>query len=411
MLSRMHDRRSEGHRVAIVQGWVRQYRRPFFEQLRERLAARDIELVLVHGTPRGVHGRRGDTVSLDWAIHVEQRELHLGPYHLDWQPCVDAVRDVDLVILEQATRRLLNYVLIARQAIGGPPVAFWGHGRNFQAVTPVQRGAEVVKQAISRHSHWFFAYNDLSVDVLHRMGYPANRVTSVGNAIDMAALADARDRVTEADREELRAALGIRGRHVGIYCGAMYAEKRLPFLIDAAAQVRRHVPDFELVCVGGGVQEDLIRAAAGQHRWIHHLGPTFGDDVARAFSLAGVLLMPGLVGLAVLDSFAFEVPLVTTADALHSPEIGYLQDGSNGVVVPGDGAGGAYADAVVRVLLDPDWRAHLIRGCRASAPVHSVEAMADRFATGVVDALHAAPRGLARGARAGGGCRGPAHSQ
>jgi L-malate glycosyltransferase len=39
------------------------------------------------------------------------------------------------------------------------------------------------------------------------------------------------------------------------------------------------------------------------------------------------MLMPGLVGLAVLDAFADGIPRVTTVIEYHSPEIEYLVPG------------------------------------------------------------------------------------
>lgn len=383
-------------RVVIVQNWVRQYRASFYDLLRTQLDTHGVDLDLVYGTPRGVDGDRGDTAAIEWAHFVDKKQLRLGPYELTWQPCLDVVRGADLVVVEQATRHLLNYALLAGQATGGPRVAFWGHGRNFQATTRTQQAAELVKRGVSKQSHWFFAYNDLTADVLTDLGYPPERVTVVANSIDTRALTDARDSVGDEDRRVLRQALGINGRHVGIYCGAMYHEKRLPFLAAAAQEIRQRVLDFELVCVGGGVEQQVIEDAAAAHDWIHYVGPQFGQDLAQYFSLAQIHLLPGLVGLAVLDSFVLEVPLITTVDALHSPEISYLENGVNGVMVDGDGSDGRYVDAVVEVLTDDALRAQLVLGCRRSAKEYSVEAMADRFATGILDALRAPRRGIAR---------------
>jgi hypothetical protein len=43
------------------------------------------------------------------------------------------------------------------------------------------------------------------------------------------------------------------------------------------------------------------------------------------FILSKLVLMPGLVGLAVLDASALEVPLVTTAVPYHTPELTTLK--------------------------------------------------------------------------------------
>lgn len=380
----------ERRRVAMVISDVRQYRVTFLELLRQLLDDENVALDLIYSVPSGVEGGRGDFVDLPWATRIAQRHIKLAGFEVTWQSALGMTRDADLVIVQQAMRRLLNYLLLARQSLWrGPPVAFWGHGRNFQATSSAQSVSESLKRRLSRRAHWFFTYNDLTAEVLGEMGYPEERVSVIVNSIDTRSAALARDRVTDAQREMLRDELGLKGDHVGIFVGSMYQEKRLPFLVEAASEVRQRVPDFELICVGSGVDRHVIEQASSENDWIHYVGAQVGDDLAQHFALAKVFLLPGLVGLGVLDSFVFEVPLVTTSEALHSPEISYLEDGVNGLMVAGDGSGGTFSDAVASVLTDDELRARLIDGCRRSAKQYSVEAMAERFADGVLKALDA----------------------
>lgn len=376
-------------RVVMIQSTMRDYRASFFEALRRRLASADVQLDLVYSTPTGRAVDSGETIHLPWAHHVDERRIGLGSFEVTWQSCRDVVRGADLVVVEQATRRLLNYPLLARQAWGGPPVAFWGHGRNFQAASALHRGAEWVKRFATRRSNWFFAYNDLSAEILGASGYPDDRITVVGNSIDTKSLAAARDSITADDTRMLRDRLGVAGRNVAIYCGSMYREKRIPLLIEAAHEVKTRLPDFELICVGSGTERSIVEEAASAHDWIHYVGPQLGVAKARYYALARVTMLPGLVGLAILDSFVFGVPMVTAEDALHSPEIGYLENGRNGIMVGGEWSETRYADAVVALLTEDDLREKLIGGCRESIRWHSSEAMAERFAEGIVRALSA----------------------
>ena len=83
-------------------------------------------------------------------------------------------------------------------------------------------------------------------------------------------------------------------------------------------------------------------------------GPVFGDETAAdLLRQSTLLLMPGLVGLAVVDSFATGCPLVTVDLPFHSPEIEYLENGVNGVCLPAGTTPTAYAEAVVELLGDP----------------------------------------------------------
>ena len=70
---------------------------------------------------------------LDWAIRSPVKAVSVAGRRLTWQPLDKAIRSSDLVIVEQASSLLLNYVLMAGSRIGvGPQVALWGHGVNLQ---------------------------------------------------------------------------------------------------------------------------------------------------------------------------------------------------------------------------------------------------------------------------------------
>jgi glycosyltransferase involved in cell wall biosynthesis len=363
-----------------------QYRLPFYDQLRRRLDELGIDLVVVHGDPEGAEARKGDTVDLPWGRKVHNRVVGLGPAQLVWQPARDLVGDVDLVVVEQASKHLLNYLLLAAQARGRIKVALWGHGRSFKEGTASPLG-EAIKRVVTRRAHWCFAYNELAATAFRDAGFPAERITVVQNAIDTRQLQDLRGDLSAEELAEKRRHAGLSGDHVGLYCGVIYPVKRPEFLVAAARHVRAAVEDFELLVVGAGASSDVVLRAAGAHPWIHCVGPKFGRDKVAYFALSKVFLLPGWVGLAILDSFALEVPLVASASVPHSPEIAYLRDGENGLLVDDGGDPARYAAAVVRVLTDESLRERLRAGCRTAREVYTVEDMAERFAQGIVRAL------------------------
>ena len=97
--------------------------------------------------------------------------------------------------------------------------------------------------------------------------------------------------------------------------------------------------------------------------------------------------MPGLVGLAVLDSFALGVPLVTTAYPYHSPEIVYLKNDSNGYIASEWENPREYAKIVASLLADENRQLRLIENGRRDLPNYSVEKMSQRFAQGIIQSL------------------------
>jgi glycosyltransferase involved in cell wall biosynthesis len=364
------------------------YRRRFFEMLRHRLAQEAIEFQLIYGQPATKDAVKKDTVELGWAQRIENRILRLGRLELYWQPCIRQVERTDLVIVEQASKLLVNYVLQARYLLGGPRFAFWGHGKNFSTDDPSYVG-EFLKRNLSKRVHWWFAYNERSAAVVRSFGFPAERTTLTQNAIDTRALLAAARAVEPLKLKAVRDELRLNGKNVCIFAAAMYREKRLPFLLEACELIRQRVPDFEVIFVGTGTHVALVKQAAARHSWIRYVGPKFDDDKVPYFLLSKLSLMPGLVGLGVLDAFALGAPLVTTAVPYHSPEIEYLQDGVNGVVVRQAQSAAAYAETVTDLLRDERRRQLLVAEGRASAEVYTIENMVDRFTAGVRQALEA----------------------
>jgi hypothetical protein len=111
-------------KVVIIQRVLAQYRRPFYELLRKRLAGAAIELVLIHGSPSKKEARKKDNAEIAWAHHVKDKCIKVGQHELYWQPCLKHIRGADLVIVEQASKLILNYVLVVCQMIDLKKVCF-----------------------------------------------------------------------------------------------------------------------------------------------------------------------------------------------------------------------------------------------------------------------------------------------
>lgn len=372
-------------RVVFTTLVVTHYRQCFHELVRSKLQSHAISYDLITGAPTSADRKKGDTIDMPWATRVAC--LRFGRAgRLVWQNFLLHVRGADLVILGQENRFLANYCLQILPRRLRPRIALWGHGRNFQARRR-RSWAERWKARWARRCDWWFAYTDETRRHLERLGYPPERITVFNNALDVLDIFAIKTRIGEARLAQLRADLGLSGDHVGVFVGGHYPDKRLEFLFDAADRIRAQVPDFELLIIGGGEDLPLVRALAAGRSWVHVMGPRFGAEKIELMLLAHLMLMPGLVGLAILDAGAAGLPLVTTAFPWHSPEIAYLEDGRNGVIVPAWRDPDAFADAVVALLGDPVRLARLGAGALVTSRRYTVEAMADRFVDGVLQAL------------------------
>jgi glycosyltransferase involved in cell wall biosynthesis len=372
-------------RIVFVSAILTHYRQSFHEQVRARLARHDVHYDVVYSNPFGAEAKKGDTIDIDWAHCISARAFGRGKRILLQLP-LRQIKGASLVIIGQENRLLLNYLLQMTPSFLRPKVAFWGHGRNFQSRNPDGR-AERWKRFWATKVDWWFAYTNETRRHVEALGFPSTQITVFNNAVDTDEVSGLAATITPQRLAMRRAELGIEGKNVGVFVGGLYPDKRLAFLVDAAERIRLQVPDFTLIVVGGGEQTSLMRDLATARPWIKMLGARFGADKVELMLLGRLFLMPGLVGLGVVDAGAAGLPTVTTAFPYHSPEIAYVEHDVNGVIVPQWDDPQKYADAVTELLRSPDRLALMSTAAVRMAQALTIEAMADRFTFGVLAAL------------------------
>ena len=283
-------------------------------------------------------------------------------------------------------RLLINYLIHVLPRFARPMFAFWGHGRNFQSSRP-EGPSERWKRFWATRSDWWFAYTDETKELIESYGFPPERITVFDNAIDTQEIRQLSEEIGDNELELLRKRLRLEQNNTAVYVGGLYSNKRLTFLIEAAIEIKRRIASFNLIIVGAGEDRYIVESAAQKYSWIHYLGPLFGREKVEILKLGKMLLMPGLVGLSILDAAAVGLPMITTAYPYHSPEIAYLSPGCNGLIVKEWEDPAAFAEAVALALSDEALRSRLAIGAINTGQRYTIERMAQRFSGGVMEAL------------------------
>ena len=383
---RVSPNRDEEPVVTVLLKNCHQYRVGFYQHLRKILTEKGITLRVVVGSGLAEDVAKGDTAEMPWAETRAFTTVKVAGKELLWQPGFDLIRDSDLIITEQASKQIFNMLLAAVPERVGTRFAFWGHGRNFQSSIEGSVG-EGLKRWMTRRADWFFSYNDLSTEAAIDFGMDPDRVTPVMNSTDTVHIRNVRSTLASNTSESIREELGLGDGPVALYLGGIYGHKRPQFLVDTATRIRELVPDFQMLVIGSGSQAHIVEEAAQRHSWFHHVGACYGDERVALAQVASIQLMPGLVGLNIVDAFAMGIPTVTTSIDYHSPEVEYLIHDVNGVFTPANATPDEFAHAAADLLTDEPRLARLQRGAEQSGRDLSVEEMAQRFADGVVQAL------------------------
>lgn len=350
--------------------------------MRKLCERKGVELDVVYGEPSATDLTRQDNAKLPWGTEVRNKYISLFGKELVWQKIPEQINDADLVIVSQENRILSNYPLLLNHVSRKLPIAYWGHGRNFQ-----RNGARGIrewwKKGLLKHVDWWFGYTTLTSQTVIENGMPEGRVTVLNNSIDTKAFRADIEAVTLAKLSDLREQFSIGfGEPVGLYCGSLNEDKRLELLVEASDKIRETHPNFHLFVVGDGPMADYIRTSFASRPGRHYVGKQLGIEKAAFFKLARVILNPGLVGLSIVDAFAAGLPLVTMKGSKHSPEIVYLENGVNGVVAEDDIH--EFSSAVIDLLNDDRRRLEMAANAQAAGDQYSIENMAENFVNGIL---------------------------
>ena len=375
-------RKAINKQITIIYRFLPHYRYEFFQGLYKALKKEGINLNLIYG--KNKNPARQDEVDIDWAVSVINVEVKIGNITVFWIPAPSrTVFNSDLVILMQENKILSNYQIFLRTKLNRKKIALWGHGLNYQA--PSNSLGNRFKRLYSANVDWWFAYTSGSASKVTAMGFPIDQITILKNTIDTNSLIKAYDNYAPEDVRVLRKTMSINDGPVGLFCGGMISEKRLGFLINACKQIKKKLPNFQMIFIGAGKESKKIEIEVATNNWMHFVGPKLSEERVKFFKIADVLLIPGMVGLAILDSFAMKTPLITTDHSFHSPEIEYLVNYKNGLMVRDELE--VYSEAVVEVLNSKKMLADLKKHCRESALKYTIEQMVNNFVDGVLKSL------------------------
>jgi glycosyltransferase involved in cell wall biosynthesis len=207
-------------------------------------------------------------------------------------------------------------------------------------------------------------------------GVATERLVTVPEGIDLSLWQPTADPTALVDLDAARDPFTV------LCVARQYPRKRVVDLIDAFAVVTAREPRARLVIIGDGPEHAALQRRLqdrGLQAQVRLLGALQEDaEVRRWYTRASVFCLPSEqegFGIVFLEAMASGLPVVTTTSAAI-PEV--VPDGEAGLLVPPRDPD-ALAQALLRLMQDPDLRARLRECGRRHVRQYSWDRVADRF--------------------------------
>jgi glycogen synthase len=182
-----------------------------------------------------------------------------------------------------------------------------------------------------------------------------------------------------------------------LFSGRLEKRKGVDCLLHAAGRLVKQVPNLQ-VFLAGGSHVSLDREALEGIIHDHHLGPHVRilghvpwENLLTLYRQAAVFALPSYYetfGISALEAMASGTPVVGWA-AGALPEV--VEDGVSGLLVP-PGEVDALADAILRLLQDPEARRRMGRAARQQAAQYDVRNVMEENMRFYEEVLHNAAR-------------------
>jgi glycosyltransferase involved in cell wall biosynthesis len=285
--------------VLFLQNEIMQYRKPVYNGLAEFY---DVS-VFHSGQPSVIEGDR-------YREHIAP-QIRRGPFHVQPASPLDELigsHDAVIAMFDIRWPRYLAPLFWRRR----PKYILWGHRYGNSGA------ANAVRDFLMKHADCLLLYGDEEVERMVSRGIPRSRIVLAPNTIDVPNHFD----------------YSKHPKTSFLFVGRLQQRKRLDLLISSFAKAYPNLPPhLSLDIVGAGpIETELKQQAqsAGIVQRVNFYGKVHDPvRLADLFSRAIAYVSPGPVGLGVLHSFAYGVPVVTLRKERHGPEFWNLRHDEN----------------------------------------------------------------------------------
>jgi glycosyltransferase involved in cell wall biosynthesis len=293
--------------ILVLQNEIMEYRKPVYNGLAEHY-----EVVVLHSGQPSVTGS-------DFYREVITPEVQVGPFHLQPRsPLSKIIGNFDVVIA-MFDIGWLPY-LAPLYWKNRPKYILWGHRYSKN------RLACIVRDRLMDKADRMLMYGDEEVDHMIERGNDPAKIAIAWNTMHVPNHHD----YSNATKNSF------------LFVGRLQPLKRVDWIIEAFAHLQGRIQDEIILDVVGNAADvspgtetklkQLAKSLGIANKVMFHGRIDNPEILAGIFSRAYAYVSPSPVGLGVLHSLAYGVPIITLRGVRHGPEFHNLEHGVNAII-------------------------------------------------------------------------------
>lgn len=293
-------------KVLFLTGVLKHYRTPVLDRLGNQ---EGIELTVAHSG----HQMKRSELSF---FEVILKERKIAVFSIHDRNLFSFCQNFDVVIAMFYLQKL-SFVNLAFRKKRKFQLIFWGHGIGKSWL------ANLLRKRISRSVDAFITYDLAGKENVIGLGVDPSKVFIANNTINVPNLVDTSEHPKDCF----------------LYVGRLQKRKELGLFLHEFKRLESTISEhIKFILLGDGLKEKLrlqhITNRLGLDGRVEFInGSTDNEKLLSYFSRAYAYVSLGHVGLGVLHSFAYGVPVITLKDRKHAPEFSNIVHNKNGIII------------------------------------------------------------------------------
>lgn len=365
-------------RIAIITNIIPKYREGFYD----RLFSRGDILATVYCQER-IPGMNVETISNKFKGHVKQIKNITARYEkISWQfvPWKEVISRYDVVFVGGNPRVLSDVLLAMLLKLVRKNMVLWTMAHSHRG----NRFAEFVRISWTRLFDFILVYTDAEVDYLYKKGFKKKYILGINNGLDQAAIDKTISQWSENRIHQWLVERDYENRTLVLSCARLNPKNGFDLVVQALPRIIKELPNILWCIIGSGPElinlKNMI-STAGLEKYVHFIGELYQEsELAPWFLSSKIFIHPSAIGLSLMHSFGYGLPVVTSDRAeLHGPEYAAFKDKFTGRAFRANDVKNL-SEIIINLLTDNDARARMKSYVqKVVREQYNVDVMVNRF--------------------------------
>lgn len=367
-------------KIAIITNIIPTYREGFYDRLFNR---EDVTVTVycqdhIPGMNlKPIHEKYGERVKIIKFISAKKERISF-----QFVPWCKIIKNHDVVFVAGNPRVLSDVLISIVLYLSGKSIVFWTQAHSFRANAFTER----MRLFWSRFFKNIFVYTDAEVDFLRSKGFKSNFILGMNNGLDQKKIDSIVLKWTESRLQEWRNINKIGASVLLLSCARLDKKNKFEQVVQALPLLLAKVPNLIWCIIGEGDEKnnlvEMVKAFKIEDH-VRFVGAVYDEnEIAPWFLSSEILIHPAAIGLTLMHSFGYGLPVVTHGmTQLHNPEYTAFEPEITGRNFIKDNIQ-SLADTVVTLLNDKETLQNMkINSLNVARNKYNVDIMVERFVT------------------------------